>query len=164
MGHHSSCNFPVEVTPSGFFCARCSGLISKDLAIPGKTENSLSSHSATSNPPIYRQILRLRCVEDTPIPKFITERREAIYENDHLFRFGFADKCTSINRLFRTEVTAISYSKTAFFIEPESLDLTIYARPFIMNPVSSGWRRYAPSSRRPRRLPDHPSGRFSWKS
>jgi len=87
----------------------------------------------------------LPCVEDTPIPKFITERREAIYENAPPFRFGFADKCTSINRLFRTDVTAISYSKTAFFIEPESSDLTIYARPFIMFPVSSGWRRECPA-------------------
>ena len=61
-------------------------------------------------------------------------------------------KCTSINRLFRTEVTAISYSKTAFFIETESLDLTIYARPFIIIPVSSGWRQF-------RRLPVYPRWR-----
>ena len=56
---------------------------------------------------------------------------------------GFADKCTSINRLFRTEVIAISYSKASLFIEPESSDLTKNARPFIMFPVSSGWRQYA---------------------
>ena len=127
------------------FCARRSGLISKDLANSGKTENSLLSHSATSNPPIYRQILRLRCVEDTPIPKFITDWKEAAYENAPLFRFGFADKCTSINRLFRTEVTAISYSKASLFIEPESSDLMKNARPFIMNPVSSDWR-FPPAS------------------
>ena len=131
--------FPVEVTPSGFFCARRSGLISKNLANSRKTENSLPSHSATSNLPIYRQILRLRCVEDTPIPKFITDCREAVYENASLFRFGFADKCTSINRLFRTEATAISYSKASLFIEPESSDLMKNALPFIMNPVSSRW-------------------------
>ena len=122
-----------------FFCAHRSGLISNDLANSGKTEISLVSHSATSNPPIYRQILRLRCVEDTPIPKFITDCREAVYENDPLFRFGFADKCTSINRLFRTEVTAISYSKASLFIVPVSSDLMKNARPFIMFPVSSGW-------------------------
>ena len=135
-----------------FFCARRSGLISNDLANSGKTENSLFSHFATSNPPIYRQILRLRCVEDTPIPKFITECREAVYENAPLFQFGFDDKCTSINRLFRNEVTAISYSKTPFFIEPESSDLTKNARPFIMFPVSSGWRQFC-------RFPNHPRGR-----
>ena len=84
-------------------------------------------------------------VEDTPIPKFITERREAIYEKAPLFRFGFADKCTSINRLFRTEVTAISYSKASLFIEPVSSDLMKNAWPFIMNPVSSGWR-FPPAS------------------
>ena len=46
-------------------------------------------------------------------------------------------------RLFRTEVTAISYSKTAFFIEPESSDLMKNARPFIPFPVSLGWRQAA---------------------
>ena len=142
------CIFSGRGHTARIFCARRSGLISKDLANSGKKENSLSAHSATSNPPIYRQILRLPCVEDTPFPKFITECREAIYENDPLFRFGFADKCTSINRLFRTEITAISYSKASLFIEPESSDLTKNARPFIMFTVSSGWRQYARGCRR----------------
>ena len=123
-------------------------------------ENSLLSHFATSNPPIYRQILRLPCVEDTPIPKFITEWKEAVYEKDPPFRFGFSNKWSSNIACSERRKLLIIVDKQGVTIKPTSSDLTINARPFIMNPVSSGWRQHLRVYHCPRRFPDHPSGRL----
>ena len=113
--------------------------------ISGKTENSLFSLSATSKPPIYRQILRLPCVEDTPIPKFITERREAIYENAPPFRFGFSNEWSSNITCSERRILPIIIDKQCVTIKLVGSDLTINARPFIIIPVSSGWQRECPA-------------------
>ena len=128
-----------------FFISIVRGWFSRIYRYSGKTENSLFSHSATPKPPIYRQILRLPCVEVTPISKVITEWRETIYENIPLFRFGFSREWSSNTACSERRILPIVADKQHVAIKLAGSDLTINARPFIIIPVSTGWRRECPA-------------------
>ena len=123
MRRHFFVFFPVADTPSGFLYFHCSGLISKNLAVSRKNgEFSVFTFRDTKTADLPPNSPFVLCRGHTD-SKIHNRLPRSSLRNAPPFRFGFADKCTSVNRLFRTEVTAISYSKASLFIEPESSDL-----------------------------------------
>ena len=132
------CNFPAEVTASGFFYSRCSGLIFKDLPTFWKNgEFSVFAFRDTKTADLPPNSPFALCRGHTDFKSHNRVQRSNLRKIP-LFRFGFSRGWSSSIICSERRISPIFVDYQYFTINPPDSDLTRYAHAFIIIPVSSG--------------------------